>query len=112
MPGRAGTARCTGCSYTYEFSDGGSIEWEEPRRPWGVEHLVCTKCLDLHNVQYFYDSEHPDGAPNQSPPRCNKSSCRRVLRPWPGVITPDTLEGPCPRCGSPLIEEGGGPIWD
>lgn len=103
---------CTGCSAVFEFLDGGDIEWDGARRHWQYEHLVCTKCEELRSIPYFYDEAPQAFVPQPSPPRCNKSSCRRVLRPWPGSITPETFDGPCPKCSAPLVECGMAMLWD
>ena len=99
MPGRGGEVECTACSASFEFMDGASVEWDDPKRFWHYEHLVCTKCKDLKSVPYFHDEKTNTYAPDPAPAKCTKSSCRRVLQPWTGTITPDIFEGPCPKCG-------------
>lgn len=112
MPGDGGEAVCTACAARFEYMDGADVEWEAPHRHWHYELMVCTKCKALKSVPFFHDETTNTSAPDPAPAKCSTSSCRRVLRPWPGTITADGIEGPCPKCGAPLTAGTMRVLWD
>jgi len=85
---------CPQCGYQAMVSGGHDSGREE-----FTVTIVCLDCRELHDVTIGRRD-----TPDSIPPRCPRAK-RHTVRPWQG-------NGPCPRCDTPMQDQGGACLWD
>ena len=89
--------KCARCGLTAEVSGG-----DDAGMAVLTTTIVCKTCHRLYDVvtRDLDVSKNPEHLPL----RCPKSAKHKVNR-WESG-------GPCPKCGNPMINEGGVVLWD
>lgn len=85
---------CPKCGYLAEVSGGHDSGMED-----FTVTIVCLDCRELHDVTI---GKRDNPAP--IPPRCPRAK-RHALQPW-------LRDGPCPRCATPMQDQGMTCLWD